>query len=77
MRAHRPKHRDLSPEAKQRATARAYANVYLRRGKLVKQPCSVCGSPDSQMHHHDYSKPLDVVWLCRLHHIDLHLDRIL
>jgi len=72
MRLVRPKHRDLKPEAKKKATARCYANEYLRRGKLEKQPCQVCGSEDSQKHHEDYSKPLDVVWLCRKHHLELH-----
>jgi len=40
----------------------------LRDGKVVKRPCEVCGDPKSQGHHEDYSKPLDVVWLCTVHH---------
>ena len=69
MRKHRPLHSDLPTEARLRANARSYANVYLRRGKLKRQPCQ-CGSPDSEMHHEDYSKPLDVVWLCSsCHHL--------
>ena len=59
--------------ARQRANARSYANVYLKRGKLVRQPCEVCGA-DAEMHHDDYSKPLDVRWLCREHHLDHHLN---
>jgi hypothetical protein len=46
--------------------------VYLKRGKLTKQPCQVCGNPDSQMHHEDYDKPLDVTWLCLKHHLEKH-----
>lgn len=62
----------MTPEQKMRDTARSYASVYLKRGKLVKESCGVCGSPDSQMHHPDYSKPTEVVWLCRDHHKTTH-----
>jgi hypothetical protein len=70
MREHRPK---LTPEQKKRQNARSYAKVYLRRGKLTKQPCEIEGcAADSQMHHDDYDKPLEVRWFCRGHHLDLH-----
>jgi hypothetical protein len=45
----------------------------LRHGKLIRQPCA-CGNPKSEAHHEDYSKPLEVVWLCRRCHIDLHKE---
>lgn len=35
----------------------------IESGKLVRQPCA-CGNEQSQAHHEDYSKPLEVVWLC-------------
>lgn len=41
-------------------------------GRLTRLPCEVCGDPQSQGHHEDYSKPLDVRWLCREHHMELH-----
>lgn len=40
----------------------------LRSGRLVRKPCEVCGAPKTQAHHTDYSKPLDVQWLCPDHH---------
>jgi hypothetical protein len=43
-------------------------------GKLVKQPCEVCGNPNSAAHHEDYSKPLDVKWLCQKHHMERHVQ---
>lgn len=66
---------------KQRAVARAVAGVYRRRGVLVPKPCAVCGIEQTpaapmQMHHFDYSKPLDVVWLCHEHHQAVHRGEI-
>lgn len=72
MRANRPKHNELDEIAKKKANCRSYFNVYLRRGKIKKQPCEVCGSDNSQAHHEDYSKPLEVKWLCRIHHLEIH-----
>jgi hypothetical protein len=55
----------VSIEQRRRMTVRAYANTYKRRGWLVQTACEKCGDPDTQMHHVDYSRPLDVRWLCR------------
>jgi hypothetical protein len=43
----------------------------IRDGRLLKQPCEVCGLV-AQAHHDDYSKPLDVRWLCVKHHAEWH-----
>lgn len=38
------------------------------RSKIsIKQPCEVCGTP-AEAHHDDYSRPLEVRWLCSVHH---------
>lgn len=62
------------PSAEQRlkANARSYAKTYLKRGHLHKEPCEVCGDENVEMHHDDYSKPLQVRWLCRRCHLDHH-----
>ena len=45
----------------------------LRSGVLVKPAgCDVCGIPEVDAHHDDYSKPLDVKWLCRRCHHEAH-----
>lgn len=36
----------------------------VRDGKVKRLPCQFCGSAKSQAHHTDYSKPLDVLWMC-------------
>lgn len=49
-------------------------NNALRYGK-IKRPntCSICNkSCKPQGHHYDYSKPLDVIWMCKKCHSDLH-----
>lgn len=52
--------------------ARIQVGNALRSGKLVKQPCEVCGEIKVHGHHDDYSKPLDVRWLCTTHHAAWH-----
>lgn len=45
----------------------------IRDGKLIVLPCEVCfNTHDIHAHHDDYSKPLDIRWLCRKHHIEHH-----
>jgi hypothetical protein len=41
-------------------------------GRIQQQPCQVCGNLKSQAHHADYCKPLDVEWLCTVHHAAEH-----
>lgn len=65
------KGRELTAEQKKKDSCRSYAGVYLRRGKIEKKSCA-CGNQDSEMHHHDYDKPLEVEWLCRKCHLSLH-----
>lgn len=48
-------------------------NNSMRGGKLFKEPCEVCGTEQNiHAHHDDYSKPLNVRWLCAVHHGQWH-----
>lgn len=67
---HRKRHRD-------RAVARQMITTRLQNGGLTPDPCTVCSTTENiQSHHPDYSKPLEVVWLCKKHHQDLHAGRL-
>jgi len=52
----------------------AHDKLYLamKRGNIIKKPCVVCNDLKSNGHHEDYSKPLDVIWLCNKHHYEHH-----
>ena len=53
-------------------SATTAVNNAIRDGRLKRQPCEVCGKDIAQAHHDDYSKPLDVRWLCTTHHAEWH-----
>jgi hypothetical protein len=55
--------------------ARSRIAMAIANGTLTRQPCEECGEPRGEAHHEDYSKPMDVRWLCRKHHMRLHAGR--
>jgi hypothetical protein len=73
MRDNRKKHSELTDNQRLKANCRSYLNTYLKRGKISKQPCK-CGCETVEAHHDDYSKPLEVIWLCRKCHLELHVE---
>jgi len=62
-------HENRYPE---RISANRILQYAVKKGSIKKEPCVVCGNPKSQGHHPDYSKPLEVVWLCAKHHKAIH-----
>lgn len=58
-----------------RKAARDYLNSLIRQGYIQRNDCEVCGSKEKvEAHHDDYLRPLDVRWLCRIHHDEHHLN---
>jgi ribosomal protein S27AE/DNA-binding XRE family transcriptional regulator len=51
------------------------AQYAIMKGLLVRQPCERCGARDVHAHHDDHRKPLEVRWLCPLHHSQADSDR--
>ena len=61
----------------ERIKAREAVSNAIRYGKMIKPTdCSHCEQPNDKIeaHHPDYSKPLEVVWLCRSCHHNEHKD---
>jgi len=57
----------------EKVAANHAVNNAIRDRRLVRETCQVCGA-EAQAHHEDYSKPLDVLWLCPEHHAELHAE---
>jgi hypothetical protein len=74
-------HRDYINEKKritdaqfpEKALAHRIVRTEVRAGRLIRQSCVYCSDLRAHAHHPDYSKPLDVVWLCQSCHYGLHL----
>lgn len=62
--------------------ARTRLHSALKRGNIIKPTnCSKCGKVFSvdkldelHAHHPDYRRPLNILWLCRKCHADIHSD---
>ena len=66
------RNKEANPEA---AKARSAVREAIRAGRLVPQPCEKQDHGCTgriEAHHDDYSRGLDVQWLCALHHRRLH-----
>lgn len=73
VRANRAKINAIAKAWAERNPEKRRAHVILgdavKAGKIVRQPCEVCGATGRvHGHHDDYSKPLEVRWLCPAHH---------
>lgn len=69
---HRHRNREYAKRHPEKNAAKVAVMMAVRSGKLLRQPCEVCGAKRSHAHHNDYSKPLEVIWLCPQHHGERH-----
>lgn len=62
----RPKHSELSAEARRRANCRRLTNMHIARGKLERQPCACGSTEDLQARQRgDYTDAFDVDFVCK------------
>lgn len=56
-----------------RKLSRSEVQRCIKNGSLVKESCEICGTTENlEAHHEDYNKPLEIKWLCSIHHHMLH-----
>jgi|SRR5882724_9228364 len=48
--------------------ARRKVATEIEAGRLERKPCEVCDGTPADAHHENYSKALDIRWLCRRCH---------
>ena len=75
MREYRKTH-PLNEFQRAKAITRSKTLIYIKRGKIKKLPCNVCGITENlQAHHHDYNNFKDVEWLCKNCHKEHHIEQ--
>ena len=73
---HTPKGKEVRKKSdnlqKKKFPERIAAREIVRKADFKKQLCEACGSPNAHKHHDDYSKPLEIRWLCVSCHMAHH-----
>jgi len=59
---------------KRRQKAHNSVSYAIKTGRLVREPCCLCGNEKTVAHHEDYDKPLEVIWLCQACHKQRHKE---
>jgi hypothetical protein len=72
---------DITPAEQKRwddyNIAHAMVSSAKASGKLIEQPCEICGSIlDIEAHHEDHSNYMTVRWLCQFHHRQVTYGRL-
>ena len=72
------KHKQSSTAWRARNPEKYQAHITVRmalyHGKIKRTGCIICGEK-AQAHHENYSKPLEVMWLCQAHHAEHHMRK--
>ena len=44
------------------------ASKAISEGRIIRQHCCICGNPQAEAHHTDYTQPFKITWMCRKCH---------
>ena len=59
----------------EKVLAHSMVKDHVDRGNIIKpSKCPICNSGEHRIeaHHADYSKPLEIVWMCQICHLAIH-----
>lgn len=62
----------FNPKNKYKIEARIMARKAKELGIIPFSSCKICGDSRFELHHPDHKKPLDVIPLCKKHHMQEH-----
>lgn len=68
-------HKKYAQNNRLKINARSVHQYYINKGDIIRPDiCTQCGRKRKYIHghHYDYSKPLEVIWLCHNCHVNLH-----
>ena len=72
----RAQHSEWVENNPEKYAAHTALNTAIAAGRITRPGACVCGNNKLEAHHEDYSRPLDVDWLCRNCHQLIHRRRI-
>jgi hypothetical protein len=61
------------PKNQNKLNARKITKQAIKDKILKVLPCEVCGQK-AEAHHPNYNDPMNIKWLCDLHHRELHVN---
>jgi len=60
--------RECRRKNKEKVAAQRKVAYEVKKGRLTMKPCETCEELPTHAHHDDYSRQLDIRWLCPVHH---------
>ena len=74
--SYRSNHSRYKAQSPEKQKAHRLINKAIKSGELTRpSTCSKCGNNGAiEAHHEDYTKPRDIVWLCRTCHAQRHVE---